>query len=156
MSIAASTTYRTCSICDIKFQSLQGNRKYCSPYCTKVAGRILSKPKRRPNGEYQPPFELARCTVCKVPYATQCPQNPMCQACRKNQTHSLAKAPVMLPPDPEDAQLDRLLEAQELACVRCAYWVLTPGAELGYSCELSQYMRCKPYRPGSLPLKLKT
>lgn len=140
----------------MKFQTLQGNRKYCSAYCTKVAGRILSKPKRRPNGEYTPDYVLARCQVCKVPYATQCPQNPMCQVCRKNQTLSLAVAPVPVWTEEDQAE-ERTAPpvAHELACVRCTFWVKTPGAELGYSCQVGQFMRCKPYQPGSKPLQHK-
>lgn len=158
MSVAATITHRTCTICDRHFQTLQGNRKYCSDHCTKVAGRVLSSPKRLKNGEMAPPYTLARCKRCKTPFATQQPGKTRCPDCRKSSPNVLGYAPVSVPPAEEDwleDEPEQPLVQQELACVRCAHWVSTPGAELGFSCVVGQFTRCKPYQPDAQPLRLK-
>jgi hypothetical protein len=157
VSVAARITHRTCTICNKNFQT-QGHRKYCSGYCTKVAGRVLSKPQRLSTGELAPAYQLAHCQRCRMPFATQRANQTHCATCRKSMPESLPSASVLCAVTPAWDPLDDAEAAeatpvvQTLACVRCAHWVATPGAELGYSCQVSQYMRCKPYRPGSQPL----
>lgn len=157
MSLAASVSCRVCSICERQFQSLQGNRKYCSSRCTKLAGRILSKPSLLKTGQASSPFQIGRCTQCQTVFATK-KESDRCVSCSK-QTISLpiesAEEAQEVIIKPLSKRKQKASPFEKLACRHCVYWVPTPGAELGYSCQIAFFTRCKPYQPSAQPFKHK-
>lgn len=134
---AVSTSTRICPVCGTHFERIS-HGKYCNPKCTKIAGRSKSKPSKHKEGEEIRLPSIYKCEKCCEPFASLIENSKLCASCKaftnNSSTVSLFKR-----------------RTSNLACQDCKHWVPTPGAELGFSCNISFWMKCKPYLPNSHP-----
>lgn len=133
-------TTRNCPACGIKFVR-DGGAKYCTSRCQEVASRAMHRPKKEGHGQPQ----LRKCEKCKQPFAAV-RDFARCFFCRQEDAHLRAD---------ENTAAPKSLFGKELACWSCEHWVSTPGAELGYSCNIHFWLRCQPYLPKAKPWRKK-
>lgn len=133
-------TTRECPACGIKFVR-DGGTKYCSDRCREIIARTMSKP-REGHGQAQ----LRKCDKCRQPFAAA-RDMARCYFCRQEDAHLRANH--------SEAAPKFMGKKKELACVSCEHWVPTPGAELGFSCNIHFWLRCQPYLPKAKPWKAK-
>jgi hypothetical protein len=134
VSTKLSDLIRTCKVCGVGFQRIS-HGKYCSPRCTKIAGRVLSKSKNT--------LHILKCTLCLAPHASSDADAKLCFECKKINVSRNDSAKVISRKSSNDDQL---------ACYGCTNWVETPGADLGFSCKIGYFLKCKPYLPQVEPL----
>lgn len=138
MTVAAvSTSTRICPVCGTHFERIS-HGKYCNPKCTKIAGRAKSKSSKYKEGEEIRLPSIYKCEKCCEPFASLVQNAKLCSVCKVLPAVTLQS-------------VSTKSRGAGLACQQCKHWVPTPGAELGYSCSISFWMKCKPYLPQSHP-----
>lgn len=126
---------RTCPVCGTQFQRIT-HGKYCTPKCTKLAGRVKSKPTHLKEGDTRK-YVILKCEKCTEPFTSINPDAKQCSVCKiipEGGTKPVA-----------------FKKPRALACENCTHWVPCAGADLGYQCQIHFFMRCKPYLPTSEP-----